>query len=511
MTNVDLHRYDQRLACQVKNVEKAPISRRNKELIFEFQRYCVIQGMSRPRIIKYLEILKTTALILGKDFDEVTKEDIMGFVQAIQQQDYSPWTKQTYKVMIKRFYKWFKGNNEPPTLSDLLQTLESMEKRATVIEKSSLHSLINRLSIYVDGVFSFLNKHTNINFGNTFVCFDIGDIPRPVKPVIMFLVLDYVYMKMRENIERKILLIDEAWSLLSRTEDASYIFEIVKTCRKFNLGLLLINQEVEGLLTSEAGKSVLANSAYTVLMKQKPAVIYDVCKTFHLSHVEKEYLLTAAVGEGILIIDNDHFELKVVASEEEHKLITTNPDELLKGQTVSKSTEQHTTKKETPKSANEIETEKQQQKVTINVDSEKGFYKHRDLNLDEIKYLLAKKYLIVEKKSIALGKVEKFLLKPRFNESINHFFVTKDIAQYLEQHGIKVEMFATKKPDITFTLHGKKIAIEVETGTVYEKARKQLLEKVNELNKGYDVWFFVVTNRNYAQKYRKLGKTIEMR
>lgn len=401
-------------------------------------------------------------------------------------------------------------NNEPPILADLLHTLESMEKRATVIEKSSIHSLINRLSIYVDGVFSFLNQHTNINFENTFVCFDIGDIPRPVKPVIMFLVLDYVYMKMRINLERKILLIDEAWSLLSRTEDASYIFEIVKTCRKFNLGLLLINQEVEGLLTSEAGKSVLANSAYTVLMKQKPAVIHDVCKVFHLSHVEKEYLLTAAVGEGILIIDNDHFELKVVASEEEHRLITTNADELIQQQKkVSSSKGQCTTKKEIPKNVND--TKPELQKVTINVDSEKGFYRHRDLNLDEIKYLLAKKYVIVERKSLVSGKVEKFLLKPRFNESVNHFFVTRDIADYLEQKGVKVTMFVTKKPDLTFTLQGKKIAIEVETGTVYEKARMQLLEKVKELNKEYDAWFFVVTNRNYAKKYRTLGSTIEMR
>ena len=88
--------------------------------------------------------------------------------------------------------------------------------------------------------------------------------------------------------------------MLGRTEDASYVFEIVKTCRKFNLGLLLINQEVEGLLTSEAGKSVLANSAYTLLMRQKPAVIEQVQETFHLSKPERDYLLTAGIGEGII-------------------------------------------------------------------------------------------------------------------------------------------------------------------------------------------------------------------
>jgi type IV secretory pathway VirB4 component len=66
-------------------------------------------------------------------------------------------------------------------------------------------------------------------------------MPKQVKPVIMFLILDYVHMKMKKDLSRKILVIDESWSLLERVEEASYIFEIVKTCRKFNLGLLLIN------------------------------------------------------------------------------------------------------------------------------------------------------------------------------------------------------------------------------------------------------------------------------
>ena len=79
----------------------------------------------------------------------------------------------------------------------------------------------------VDGVFSFLNQHTNINFNNKFVCFDIGNMPKQVKPVIMFLVLDYVYMKMRKDKERKLLVVDEAWNLLQNQEEDSYIFEIV--------------------------------------------------------------------------------------------------------------------------------------------------------------------------------------------------------------------------------------------------------------------------------------------
>ena len=187
-------------------------------------------------------------------------------------------------------------NNKPPVLEDVLNALKKMEKKAAKIEEPTIRSLINRLDMYVNGVFSFLNRQTKINFDNRFVCFDIGNLPKQVKPTMMFLVLDYVYMKMKQDLERKVLVIDEAWSLLSRAEDASYIFEIVKTCRKFNLALFLINQEVEGMVQSEAGKSILANSSYTILMRQKPAVIESIQEVFHLSNAERTFLLTAAVG-----------------------------------------------------------------------------------------------------------------------------------------------------------------------------------------------------------------------
>jgi hypothetical protein len=189
---------------------------------------------------------------------------------------------------------------------------------------------------------------------------------------------------------------------------------------------------------------------------------------------------------------------------------------------LPKSKKQCTTKKEVSKitknvkpkkvkSSNKKLTKTAKQEVSINVDEYKGFYRHKDLNSHEIEYLLRKKYQIVDKLSIVSGKVEKFLIKPRFNESLNHMFVTFDIEEFLEKKGIEVEKFITKKPDLTFEINKKKIAVEVETGTAYNKSRKQLLEKVKELNKSYDYWFFVVTDRNYVKKYKKLGKAVDIR
>jgi type IV secretory pathway VirB4 component len=251
--------------------------------------------------------------------------------------------------------------NKPPTLGHLYKTLKAMEHKASTIERVTYTSLLNRLYMYTDGVFGFLNRQSQINFKNDFVCFNIGDMPKQVKPVVMFLILDYVYMKMKQSKERKLLVIDEAWSLLGKAEEATYIFEIVKTCRKFNLGLLLITQDVADLINSKAGHAVLANTAYSFLLRQKPAVIDSVVRTFNLSDMEKEYLLTATQGKEILILDNEHQELEVVASGKEHELITTNPDEIIKPKKV----------------------EDNREEVDITLDTEKGLFYASKLKMED--------------------------------------------------------------------------------------------------------------------------------
>ena len=407
------------------------------------------------------------------------------------------------KIYAKKVKSW---SRKPPLLEDLLKALKRMEKKTSSAEKQTLRSLISRLDWYVNGVFSFLNQETKINFDNQFVCFDIGNLPKQVKPLMMFLILDYIYMKMKKDLHRKLLVIDEAWSLLRQATDASYIFEIVKTCRKFNLALFLINQEVEGMLDSEAGKSVLANSSYTLLMRQKPAVIMNIQRTFFLSETEVNALLTAGVGEGILIMDDDHSEIKVVASPEEHGVITTKPDELLVSQEIQTEEER---KNLLQKDYNRQEKAKnKRQKIDINVDRDVGCTKLKDLSNDEIDYLKNFGYKTYSFHSILSKRKERYLIELRDNESPQHIFLTHDIAQYIKKFTNKVETYQTVNPDVVFNINGTQYAIEVETGKMIKHNKKDLMQKIEKLNKDYpDRWFFVVTDRNLYPKYNKLGKT----
>ena len=380
--------------------------------------------------------------------------------------------------------------NKPPILGDLYEELEKMARVATIIERETYRSLLNRIAVYVDGVFSFFNRQTNIKFRNTFVGFVIGDMPKQAKPVNMFLILDYVYMHMKKDLQRKLLIIDEAWSLLSRAEDSSYIFEIVKTCRKFNMGLLLITQDVADLLSSRASAAILQNSSYKVLMRQETAVIENVGVTFGLSMTEKERLLTASVGEGILLMDNEHTEIKSIASKKEHEIITTNADELLKA------------KKKNPKD----EKAPMEKEVKVQLDEAKGFYRKADLTLDDIDYLLKKKYILSQHVPLGGGRQEPYFLKPSSRESAQHFFLVKAIEEYLLKYTKDCRTFETTKPDIIFNAGKKKIAIEVETGTVLQK-EEQIKNKISLLRK-YDDWFFVITDAKYAYLYEKFGRTL---
>lgn len=378
-------------------------------------------------------------------------------------------------------------NHEPPIMSDLLNTLKAFEKKSVNQEKVTYRALINRIQMYTEnGVFGFLDKQTKINFNNKFVCFNIGSMPKQVKAVIMYLVLDYVFMCMKNNNRRKLLVIDEAWSLLQTAEESSYIFEIVKTCRKYNLGLLMITQDVADLVASKAGHAVLANTSYTFLLRQKPAVINNVSSTFNLSQTEKEFLMSAKLGTGILILENEHQELEVIASPEEHKFITTNPDEMIKISEAHK-----------PK---ESETKKESEKADL--DLTKLIFLNKGLTNVQENVLGNQGYVLKKGHGLDSGS-HSYFIKERTPESPEHTLLVGLIVEELKKHTDKIELYQTKNPDIIFENKvGQKIALEIETGIEFSKHIERLKEKFIENKKTFgDRCYIVLNDKKIKNRY----------
>ena len=106
----DIYNYSHQLERVKKKLENAPISDRNRELIEQFDRACFMEELSKPRRIKLISTLIILAeKYVKKDFDAAIREDIEDVVIKIDsREDCSPWTKHSYKVIIKKFYKWLK-------------------------------------------------------------------------------------------------------------------------------------------------------------------------------------------------------------------------------------------------------------------------------------------------------------------------------------------------------------------------------------------------------------------
>jgi type IV secretory pathway VirB4 component len=212
-------------------------------------------------------------------------------------------------------------NKPAPLLSDLELVLVGMEGG---------ESLAQRLLKYTRGTWAgFINKPTNVDINKKFVVFSVRDMEDELKPVAMHIVMHHTWNAIRRNLKRRLLVVDEAWWMMKSPDTASFLFSLVKRGRKYFLGVATITQDVGDFLRSEYGLPIITNSSLQLLLKQSPAAIDMVQKTFQLTDEEKYLLLEAAVGEGIFFAGLKHVAIKVIASYTEDQIITSDPSQIL--------------------------------------------------------------------------------------------------------------------------------------------------------------------------------------
>lgn len=212
------------------------------------------------------------------------------------------------------------GSESFPTMSDLYEVLRNME---------GSESLAARLGKYTEGIFSgFINHPTNVKIDNQMVVFNIRDLEEELRPIAMYISLNFIWNEMRSELKRRIVIVDESWVMLKHEDAASFMFGIAKRCRKYYTGLTTITQDIADFLTSKYGKPIVTNSSMQLLLRQSPASIDTLVDTFYLTDQEKFLLLESNVGEGIFFAGTKHVAIKVVASYSEDQIVTSDPRQL---------------------------------------------------------------------------------------------------------------------------------------------------------------------------------------
>lgn len=221
----------------------------------------------------------------------------------------------------------------PPLMEDLYKTLLGAEDPIS-------RSLADRIEKFVKGSFQgIFDTHTNINLDNPFTVFSVQDLGDALRPVAMFIVLDFIWTRVKRDLKKRLLIVDEAWHMMQYPDTAQFLYSVAKRSRKYYLGLTTITQDVDDFLAQDIGKAIVTNSALKLLMKQSPAAIERVGEIFKLSEGEKQLLLAADIGEGIFFAGPNHVAIRIVASDKEYKLITTKPEDVLTARNEEKKEE----------------------------------------------------------------------------------------------------------------------------------------------------------------------------
>lgn len=218
---------------------------------------------------------------------------------------------------ILKMYK--KSRKEPPLLLELYSVLHDLGQTG----------LCERLEKYITGsLANVFNAHTNIKLDNRLVIFDIKDLPESLRQIMMMIISNFVQNQVKAKPEKRLLVIDEGWLLLEHEESARFVAGLVRRARKYYLGVSIISQQANDFLKSDYGRAIASQSSLRILMRQDTTTIKKVVSEFNLSEYEQNFLLTCEKGDALIIADQNHVAIKVIASDKEHPLITTNPAEL---------------------------------------------------------------------------------------------------------------------------------------------------------------------------------------
>jgi len=206
-----------------------------------------------------------------------------------------------------------------PLLKDFYKVLKSMKQK----------ELCDRLDKFVTGSLSnVFTTQTNVDLSNRLVVFDIKDLDESLRQIMILVTANYVHSQVKSDPQKRILVIDEAWLLLQHEESAKFLSGLVRRARKHYLGVTLISQQANDFLNQEYGRAIASQSSFRILMKQDTTSIKKVVQEFNLSEYEQQFLLTCERGEALIIADQNHVAVKVVASQKEHPMLTTDPKDL---------------------------------------------------------------------------------------------------------------------------------------------------------------------------------------
>lgn len=217
---------------------------------------------------------------------------------------------------------------EMPILEDVFNILK---------ENPDTRRLANIMNRLVHGSASTFNQQTNVNLDNKYTVLDISELTGDLLTVGMFVALDFVWDKAKEDrtVEKSIF-IDETWQLIGASSNrlaAEFVLEIFKIIRGYGGAAITATQDLNDFFALEDGKygkGIINNSKTKIVLNLEDEEAMRVQSILHLSEAETMAITHFERGNGLISTNNNNVTVEFKASELEKELITTDRQELKK-------------------------------------------------------------------------------------------------------------------------------------------------------------------------------------
>ena len=214
-----------------------------------------------------------------------------------------------------------------PTLKDLYLEL----KRQPQPEAQNLALTLERFAVGTQDSFSHM---TNINSSNRFTIYNIKDIGNGMKTMGLQICLDNIWNKMIDNFQkgrRTWLYCDEFHLLLQTENSAKYTQQIWKRARKWNGIPTGITQQIEDMLRSPEGRTIISNSDFLLLLNQDPFSRMQLQQMLGISNTELDYITNVGSGQGLIYNGKDiiPFIDDFPKDTELYRIMTTKPEDIV--------------------------------------------------------------------------------------------------------------------------------------------------------------------------------------
>ena len=216
---------------------------------------------------------------------------------------------------------------EMPVLGDLYEVLQQSQ------DTKRLANIINRL---VNGSARTFNQQTNVSLDNKYIVLDISELTGDLLTVGMFVALDFVWDKAKENrTQAKAIFIDECWQLIGASSNrlaAEFVLEIFKIIRGYGGSAICATQDINDFFALEDGKygkGIINNSKTKILLNLEEEEARRVQGVLRLSETEVMEITHFERGNGLISTNNNNVTVEIKCSQLEKELITTDRRELL--------------------------------------------------------------------------------------------------------------------------------------------------------------------------------------